>query len=55
VGTGFLAGVDDFGAGRSPLEDGGVAEVIVHDDLGLLDHFAGAEGDEAEIAGAGAG
>ena len=55
VSAGFFAGENDLGISRSPLKDGGIGEVVVDDDLGLLDDFAGAEGDEAEVAGTGAG
>ena len=52
---GFLADVDDLGIRARPCEDFFVHQIIVGDDIGDLDALFGAQSDEADVAGAGAG
>jgi hypothetical protein len=51
---GAFAGEDDFGVGGGELEEGGIAESIIGDDLGTGEQFGAAHGEQADIAGTGA-
>jgi hypothetical protein len=51
---GAFAGEDDFGVGGGELEEGGIAEGIIGDDLGTGEQFGAAHGEQADIAGTGA-
>ena len=54
VVAGFFSSVDLFATLWRPTEHLGIRKVIVNEDIGLLDELFGAEGAEAEVAGAGA-
>ena len=49
---GAFAGEDDFRLGGGKLEEGGIAQSIIGDDLGAGEEFGTAHGEQPGIAGA---